>query len=301
VDVADADAVDRAATRIEEELGEIDVWVNNAMLTVFSPVELMRAEEYRRVTDVTYLGTVHGTLSALKRMRPRDRGVIIQVGSALAYRSIPLQSAYCAAKHAIVGFTDSLRSELIHQHSDVRLCAVHLPALNTPQFGWVRSRLPRKPQPVPPIYQPEVAADGIVWASHHPRREVFVGFPTYKAIMGQKVLPGYLDRLLAKQAWDGQQHDGPVDPERKDNLWSALDDDQDMGAHGSFDRRAKPYSGALWLLKNRKWLVAGALAVAGLATASLTASARTEGPGRAEGRRERGERARHYPLEARTG
>lgn len=255
VDVSDSAAVEEAAGVIEDRLGQLDVWVNNAMQSVFSPVELMTAEEYRRVTEVTYLGAVHGTLAALRRMRPRNRGVIVQVGSALAYRSIPLQSAYCGAKHALVGFTDSLRSELIHQHSDVALCAVHLPALNTPQFGWVRNRLPRKPQPVPPIYQPEVAADAIVWAARNPRREVFVGLPTYKAILANKVVPGYLDRFLARRAWDDQQRDTLSNPERRDNLDLPLDDYEDWGAHGSFGKEARRDSPLLRLTKNRSAVV----------------------------------------------
>ena len=283
-DVADHRAVENAAERIEAKLGEIDVWVNNAMASVFSPVELMRPEEYERVTRVTYLGTVHGTMAALRRMRPRNRGTIIQVGSALAYRSIPLQSAYCAAKHAMVGFTDSLRSELIHQRSEVKLSVVHLPALNTPQFSWVRSRLPRKPQPVPPIYQPEVAADAIEWASRNWRRELFVGFPTYKAIIGQKVLPGYLDHLLAHQAWEGQQHDGLAEPDRPDNLLRAVDESRDFGAHGTFDDRSREVSPALWASKNRGllgWALAGVLVTT---AAALFAATRREEPGRLAGR-----------------
>jgi NAD(P)-dependent dehydrogenase (short-subunit alcohol dehydrogenase family) len=283
VDVAAADEVESAAAIVETELGPIDVWVNNAMQSVFSPVEQMRPEEFRRITEVTYLGAVHGTLAALRRMRPRDRGVIIQVGSALAYRSIPLQSAYCGAKHALVGFTDSLRSELIHQHSRVALCAVHLPALNTPQFGWVRSRLPRKPQPVPPIYQPEVAADAIVWAASHPRRELFVGMPTYKAILGQRVAPGFLDRLLARQAWDGQQYDGRAAPDRPDNLARPLDAQRDWGAHGEFDDRARQASPLLELSKRSRLLgaalAASALLAVGFAVAGATA--RSQSPGQA--------------------
>lgn len=273
VDVADADGVEKAAERVEEELGPIDIWVNNAMQSVFSPVELTRPDEYRRVTEVTYLGAVHGTLAALRRMRPRNRGVIIQVGSALAYRSIPLQSAYCAAKHAMVGFTDSLRSELIHQRSDVKLCAVHLPALNTPQFGWVRSRLPRKPQPVPPIFQPEVAAGAIAWAARNPRREIFVGVPTYQAILANRIVPGYLDRLLARQAWEGQQHDGLADPDRPDNFDSPLDDREDRGARGSFGHRSRSSSPALWLVKHRRRLLFGtAAAVSAISVAVLLVS-----------------------------
>src|SRR5215218_2864905 len=205
LDVSDADAVEQAAELTVRELGPIDVWVNNAMLSVFSPVTEMRPEEYKRVTEVTYLGYVYGTLAALRRMLPRDRGVIVQVGSALAYRGIPLQSAYCGAKHAVQGFTESVRCELIHDGSGVKITMVQLPALNTPQFGWVRNRLPRKPQPVPPIYQPEVAADAIVWAARHYRREWVVGGSTALAIAGDKVAPGLGDWYLARQGYDAQQ------------------------------------------------------------------------------------------------
>lgn len=196
-DVAEPDQVEAAAKTVEERFGPIDVWVNNAMVSVLWPVKQMRAEEYRRVTDVTYLGYVYGTLSALRRMLPRDQGVIIQVGSALAYRAIPLQSAYCGAKHAIQGFTESLRSELIHDGSKVRVTIVQLPAVNTLQFSWIKSRMPRHPQPVPPIYQPEVIARAIVWAAEHNRRELTVGVSTLKAIMGDKFIPGTLDHYLA--------------------------------------------------------------------------------------------------------
>ena len=216
VDVSDAAAVESAATTLEQTFGPIDVWVNNAMLSVFSPVKEMSAEEYRRVTEVTYLGYVHGSLSALRRMLPRDRGIIIQVGSALAYRGIPLQSAYCAAKHAIQGFCDSLRCELIHDGSNVRLTMVQMPAMNTPQFGWVKSRLPRKGQPVPPIFQPEVAARAIVWAAFHDRREIDVGWPTVKAIVGNKFAPGWLDHYLAHmlRSPDDRRARGPHPPEQ---------------------------------------------------------------------------------------
>jgi short-subunit dehydrogenase len=258
LDVADAAAVEDAAEAVERNLGPIRVWVNNAMVSVFSPAREMTAEEYRRVTEVTYLGTVHGTLSALKRMLPRNRGTIVQVGSALAYRSIPLQSAYCAAKHAIVGFTDSLRSELLHDGSRVHLTAVHLPALNTPQFGWVKSRLPRKPQPVPPIFQPEVAARAIYYAAHHRRRELMVGWSTNKAILGQKLAPGFADRYLAKNGYEAQQFDGPADPNRPNNLWASLPGD--WGAHGNFDRRASARSPELWLDLHRAWLLVGTAA-----------------------------------------
>jgi len=217
VDVSDAAAVESAAATLEQIFGPIDVWVNNAMLSVFSPVKEMSAEEYRRVTVVTYLGYVHGSLSALRRLLPRDRGIIIQVGSALAYRGIPLQSAYCAAKHAIQGFCDSLRCELIHYGRNVRLTMVQMPAMNTPQFGWVKSRLPRKGQPVPPIFQPEVAARAIVWAAFHDRREIYVGWPTVEAIVGTKVAPGWLDHYLARTCYEAQMTDEPEDPTRPNN------------------------------------------------------------------------------------
>jgi NAD(P)-dependent dehydrogenase (short-subunit alcohol dehydrogenase family) len=263
-DVADATAVEDAATQVEQKFGPIDVWINNAMVSVFSPVIQMTAEEYRRVTEVTYLGFVHGTLSALRRMIPRDRGVIVQVGSALAYRGIPLQSAYCAAKHAIQGFVDSLRSELIHDQSNVRITMVQLPALNTPQFSWAKSRLPKKLRPVPPIFQPEVAADAILFAADNDRREVYVGMPTVKLIEANKFLPGALDHYLAKVGYDSQVIDEPVSPDRKDNLWEPVPGDH--GAHGDFDGIAKSCSGQLALSKHRGWLaLAAAAAAAGFA------------------------------------
>ena len=246
-DVSDADAVESAAATVESRLGPIDVWVNNAMVSVFSPVSEMQASEYKRVTDVTYLGVVNGSLAALKHMLPRNRGRIIQVGSALAYRSIPLQSAYCAAKHAIVGFTDSLRCELIHDSSRVRVTVVHMPALNTPQFGWTKSRLPRKAQPVPPIFDPEVGARAVFWAAHHDRGEVYVGGSTVEAIVGNKIAPRLLDRYLGRTGYESQQTDEPEDLERADNLWQPLDAEHDFGAHGSFDTRARPYSVQLWM------------------------------------------------------
>ena len=260
LDVSNADAVEAAAAGVEAELGPIDVWVNNAMVSVFSPVREMTADEYRRVTEVTYLGYVHGTLSALRRMLPRDRGVIVQVGSALAYRAIPLQSAYCAAKHAINGFSESLRTELLHDGSSVRVTQVHLPAVNTPQFDWVRSRLPGRAQPVPPIYQPEVAAEAIVWASEHTRREVSVGFPTVAALLGDKIAPGLLDHYLARTNYEAQQTDQPVEPNRRDNLWLPVGGDH--GAHGVFDDRAQTSSPQWWLTTHRA-LVAAAAGVAG--------------------------------------
>jgi NAD(P)-dependent dehydrogenase (short-subunit alcohol dehydrogenase family) len=267
-DVADPDQVEAAAAAVEERLGPIDVWVNNAMVSVFSPVREMTPEEYRRVTDVTYLGYVWGTLAALRRMLPRDRGSIVQVGSALAYRGIPLQSAYCAAKHAIQGFCDSLRSELIHDGSNVRLCMVQMPALNTPQFGWVKSRLPRKPQPVPPIFQPEMAADAIVWAAHHDRREIYVGWPAVKAIVGDKIAPGFADGYLARNGYESQQYDGLADPHRLDNLWEPVPGDH--GAHGAFDERAKRHSLQLWANLHRGLLALAGAAVAGAAWAAFS-------------------------------
>ena len=265
-DVADADAVEGAAERIEAELGPIDVWVNNAMVSVFSPVKAMTAEEFRRVTEVTYLGQVHGTLAALHRMLPRDRGVIVQVGSALAYRGIPLQAAYCAAKHAIQGFNESLRCELLHDRSNVRVTMVQLPALNTPQFDWVKTRLPNHPQPVPPIFQPEVAAAAIVWASEHDRREVAVGLSTLLAILGDKIAPGLLDRYLARTGFAGQQTDRPVDPERRDNLRQPVDDEADFGAHGDFDAVAHSQNWQWWATAHRDHLLlatSGVLAALG--------------------------------------
>jgi NAD(P)-dependent dehydrogenase (short-subunit alcohol dehydrogenase family) len=266
-DVADAAGVEAAAARVEAELGPIDVWVNDAIVSVFSPVTEMLAEEYARVTDVTYLGYVHGTLAALKRMKPRDRGVIIQVGSALAHRSIPLQSAYCAAKHAVRGFTESLRSELLHDRSRVQVCQVQLPALNTPQFSWMKSRLPRKPQPVPPIFQPEIAAEAIVYVADHPRREFYVGFPTLEAILGEKVAAGFVDRQLAKHGYDAQQTAELDDPARRDNVHAPVPGDH--GAHGAFEDRAKTFSAQLWMNEHRGLLAGLGLALGGVGLASF--------------------------------
>jgi NAD(P)-dependent dehydrogenase (short-subunit alcohol dehydrogenase family) len=244
-DVADADAVENAAAEAESAFGPIDIWINNAMASVFSPVHEMHAAEFKRVSEVTYLGVVHGTLAALKRMRPRDRGVIIQVGSALAYRGIPLQSAYCAAKHAVQGFCESLRAELLHDGKQIRITMVQLPALNTPQFDWVKSRLRGRAQPVPPIFQPEVAAEAIVWAATHERRELYVGYPTWRAIVGNSLVPGFVDRYLARHGYGVQQTDEPEDPNRADNLWQPVDSERDFGAHGRFDDRARGTSWAL--------------------------------------------------------
>jgi NAD(P)-dependent dehydrogenase (short-subunit alcohol dehydrogenase family) len=266
-DVADPAQIAAATDAVERELGPIDVWVNNAMVSVFSPVKQMAPEEYQRVTEVTYLGYVYGTLAALKRMLPRDRGVILQVGSALAYRSIPLQSAYCAAKHAIKGFTESLRTELLHDKSRVRVTMVQMPAMNTPQFSWVRSRLPRKPQPVPPIYQPEVAAEALVWAAEHDRRELWVGLPTVEAVLGERVMPGLLDRYLASVGYDAQQTNEPADPNRADNVWAPVPGDH--GAHGSFDARSRSVSPQVWAATHRTAL--GLLAGASVAALAITA------------------------------
>jgi short-subunit dehydrogenase len=268
-DVSDAEAVEAAAHRVEEELGPIDVWVNNAMVSVFSPAKEMTPEEYKRVTEVSYLGTVYGTLAALQRMVPRNKGHIVQVGSALAYRAIPLQSAYCGSKHAIQGFTESLRSELIHDRSDVRLTMVQLPAVNTPQFGWVKSRLPNNPQPVPPIFQPEVPAEAIYWAAHHDRNELWLGWPAVKAVVGNKVIPRGLDYYLAWTGFDSQQTNEPVSPDRKDNLFEPVDDAEDRGAHGTFDERSQRKSYQWLASTHRGWLAAGAVGLTAAAYAAL--------------------------------
>ncbi len=272
-DVADAGAVEDAARQAEEQLGPLDVWVNDAMVSVFSPVKEMTPAEFRRVTDVTYLGTVYGTLAALRRMLPRDRGTIVQVGSALAFRSIPLQSAYCAAKHAINGFTESLRCELLHDGSHVHVTEVHMPAVNTPQFDWVKSRLPHKPQPVPPIFQPEVAADAIYFAATHRRRSLWVGGSTVKAIVAEKVAPGLLDRYLAENGYSSQQTDEAEDADRPNNLWEPVDADGggDFGAHGRFDESAAAHSRELTLAKARPWLEAAAVGAAAIATGAVAA------------------------------
>ncbi len=269
-DVADPDQVEAAAQRVEEELGPIDIWVNDAMLSVFAPFMEVTADEFRRVTEVAYLGYVYGTQAALKRMMPRDHGTIVQVGSALAYRGIPLQSAYCGAKHAIEGFTESVRTELFHDDSNVHITMVQMPAVNTPQFGWVKSRLPRQAQPVPPIYQPEVAAEAVYWAAHHRRREVDVGLSSAVTIWGNKFFPGIGDHYLGKTGYKSQQTDEPEEPNRPHNLWEPLDAEQDHGAHGSFDQRARSRSLQLAVNLNRGKLslagiglgIAGALGIA---------------------------------------
>ncbi len=263
VDVADAGAVDEAAEQVERELGPIDVWVNDAMVTIFAPVHDIAPEEFRRVTEVTYLGQVHGTLAALRRMRPRDHGTIVQVGSALSYRAIPLQSAYCAAKFAVRGFTDSLRSELIHEGSRIRLTMVQLPAVNTPQFDWARSRMAWKAQPLPPIYQPEAIAREIVRAAHEAPRELWIGTPTLKAIAGDMVAPHLADELLASKAYSGQLTDEPRDRDAPDNLFTPPPGD--ARAHGRFDAQASENVTSF----DPHWLRAAALlsiAALGLAT-----------------------------------
>lgn len=269
LDVADADALEAAAARVEAELGPIDAWINDAMASVLAFVKDVTAAEFARVTATTYLGTVNGTLSALRRMLPRDRGTIVQVGSALAYRGIPLQAPYCGAKHAIKGFTESLRTELLHERSNVRVTMVHLPGLNTTQFGWVRTRLPRTPRPVAPVYQPEVAARAIVWASRHPaRRELWVGGSTALTIAGTKLAPGLGDRWLAWRAVDGQQTDERASAERlrTDYLDAPLPGDR--GAHGPFDGEATDRSPQLWLTRHRRALWAGALGALALGAAA---------------------------------
>jgi short-subunit dehydrogenase len=271
LDLADADAVDAAAGRIEDELGEIDVWVNAAMAAVLGEVRNTTADEFRRVTEVTYLGSVHGAQAALRRMLPRDRGKIVQVGSALGRRGIPLQATYCAAKHAIQGFVESLRAELIHEGSNVEVTIVQLPGLNTTQFGWVRLRDPvrNEPQPVAPIYQPEVAARAIAWAAENKRRELWVGYPTTLTIVGNWVAPRVQDWYLAKTGYKGQQTDTPASPDRRDYLFDALDTDADRGSHGGFDDQAKARSPQLWASTHRRALGLGLVAAAGGAAAAV--------------------------------
>ena len=260
-DVADAAFMKEAAQRAEAELGPVDIWVNNATTSVFSPVKDMEPDEFKRVTEVAYLGSVNGTLSVLPHMLQRNRGTIVQVGSALAFRGIPLQAAYCGAKHAMEGFTESLRVELLHSASDVHVTMVHLPAVNTPQFGWNKTRLPGHPQPVPPIFQPEVVAEAIHFAAHARRRAVMVGWPTLKAVYGNRIVPWYADWVLARTGFDSQQMDEPVGPDRRNNLWEPVPEDR--GAHGRFDERSSEFSQQLWLNMNRGWVALGGLLIAG--------------------------------------
>ncbi len=269
-DIADPETSARAAREAEENFGPIDVWVNNATTSVFSPIKEMTPDEFKRVTEVTYLGFVYGTMAALRRMLPRDRGTIVQVGSALAYRSIPLQSAYCASKHAIQGFTESLRSELIHDDSNVRVTMVNLPGVNTPQFSWNKSRLPRHPMPAPPIYQPEIMAEAIHYAAHADRRDMVIGYPALVAIYGNKAFPGVGDWYLGETGYESQMTDQPVDPERPNNLWDPVEGDR--GSHGIFDDQAHSFSPQAWAnMHPALTLLAGAglAASAGLLWASV--------------------------------
>ncbi|MBT2387762.1 SDR family oxidoreductase [Streptomyces sp. ISL-11] len=271
VDVADHRAVEEAAAHAEEELGPIGFWINNAFAGVFAPFTAITPEEFRRVTEVTYLGYVYGTLAALRRMLPRDRGTVVQVGSALAYRGIPLQSAYCGAKHAIQGWNESLRCELLHRGSAVRTTMVQLPAMNTPQFDWVLNRLGRRPRPVPPVYQPEVAARAIVHAALHPRRREYrVGASTVATLLANAVAPGLLDHYLARTGYASQQRSEPAPGDAPANLWEPADGPAgpDFGAHGAFDAEAATRSPQLWLTRHRAPLAAGAAAAAALAVAA---------------------------------
>lgn len=273
LDVAEAAAVENAAQRVEDTFGPIDIWINSAFAGVLSPFLEMSLQDYARVTEVTYLGQVHGTYAALKRMVPRDRGAIVLVGSALAYRGIPLQSAYCGAKHAIQGFHDSIRAELLHQHSRVHISMVQLPGVNTPQFDWIRTTMPMKPKPASPPYQPEVAAEAIHWAAHHRRKSVQLGWPTLEAIWGDRFASPLLDRYLARTGYAGQQDSEPVPPDRKDNLYAPLPGD--FGAHGRFDAQARKYSTQFWISRHRLPLALGALAaLAGLGANVLTRRSR---------------------------
>jgi NAD(P)-dependent dehydrogenase (short-subunit alcohol dehydrogenase family) len=268
-DAADPAALEAVAERVEDELGPIDVWVNDAFTSVFAPFEKISAEEYKRVTEVSYLGYVYGTMAALRRMKPRDRGVVVQVGSALAYRGIPLQTAYCGAKHAIQGFHEALRCELLPEKSGVRVTMVQMPAVNTPQFSWVLSRLPRHAQPVPPIYQPEVAARAVVHAADHPgRREYWVGATTAATLAANAVAPGLLDRYLGRTGFDSQQTQQPRDPDAPENLWEPADADRDFGAHGIFDDKSHPRSAQLWASQHHG-AVAAAAGLVGAAALAL--------------------------------
>jgi short-subunit dehydrogenase len=267
-DVSNPDQVEDAAQAVERELGPIDVWVNNAMVSMYSPFMKMTPDEFRHIVDVTLMGYVYGTQSALKRMIPRDRGIIIQVGSALAFRSIPLQSAYCASKHAIEGFTESVRSELIHQKVNVRVSMVHLPGVNTTQFTWTKNKMRHKVRPTGPIYQPEVAADGIIWTIDNERRQLMIGYPTVQAVVGEKFIPGLLDKYLAHAAWEGAELPEPADPDHKDNFWQPLPGDH--GSHGPFDAKAHRNSVQLWASKHREELLA-TLAAVGIGAAAVYA------------------------------
>lgn len=272
-DVSDAEQVEEAARRVEEEFGPIDVWVNDAMATIYAELLDVEPDEYRRATEVTYLGTVWGTQAALRRMVPRDRGTIVQVGSALCFRGIPLQAPYCGAKHGVKGFTETARTELLHRRSRVHLTMVHLPGMDTPQFTWGRTKLPRQTQPVPPIYEPEVAADAVHWAAHHRRRQLYVGAPTVATILAEALAPGLVDRYLARTNYDAQMTDRPLDPEGHDNLFEPQDDLRDRGARGIFAGRSHDRSPLTWALERRGTLAA----VAGLIALALIALRRVSG------------------------
>jgi NAD(P)-dependent dehydrogenase (short-subunit alcohol dehydrogenase family) len=273
LDVADADAVDAAATQVEEAFGPIDVWVNNAMVTIYAEFLDIEPDEYRRSTEVTYLGMVWGTRAALKRMVPRDRGSLVQVCSALAYRGIPLQAPYCGAKHACKGFTESVITELIHHKSKIQVSMIQLPGVNTTQFTWGRTKLPKQTTPVPPIYQPEIAANAIHYAAHHKRRQIFVGWPTVLNIFGESVAPGLLDRYLAKKGFGSQMTDHDLDPRGHDNLFEPIAEDR--GAHGPFDQQAHSFSPQYEFVKHRGVVLAGlAAAGAGALGAAVLRAAR---------------------------
>lgn len=259
-DVADYTAMQDAAARLAEHFGPIDIWINNAMVTVFSPLTQMTPEEFRRVTDVTYHGAVYGSLIALQHMVPRNRGHIIQIGSALAYRAIPLQGAYCGAKHALKGFTESLRTELIHEKSAIHLSMVQLPAFNTPQFIWARNRTKRSAQPIAPIHDPALAAEAVAWIARHPQRELWVGWPTWKAILGERFIPGLLDRFVARVAWEGQFTGLDADPDKADNLFTAANGLH--SEHGPFSDRSRTKRPPLWHVRNHNgWIIATGLLV----------------------------------------
>ncbi len=262
-DVSDSNAVEQAAERIEQELGPIDVWVNDAMSSIYAPFSQISPEDFHRVTEVTYLGAVYGTQSALKRMLPRNRGAIVQVSSALGFRSIPLQSAYCGAKHAIEGFTESIRTELIHTRSNVHISTVALPGVNTPQFDWTKTVFRRKGQPVGKVYQPEVPARAIVWAARHKRKRIVIGVPTLESLIGERLMSGLFDRYISDIAWNGSIGDELVTSHYRENLYQPVDNEKDFGAHGRFDEEAKSTSVQLWLNLNRSWLLGAAVLAAG--------------------------------------
>jgi NAD(P)-dependent dehydrogenase (short-subunit alcohol dehydrogenase family) len=276
-DVAEADQVDAAADQVEAEFGPIDVWINVAFTSVFAPFSEISAAEFKRVTEVSYLGFVYGTMAALRHMKPRDYGTIVQVGSALSERSIPLQSAYCGAKHAINGFTESVRCELMHEGSGVRITVVQMPAVNTPQFSWVKSRLPRDPQPVPPIYEPELAARGVAFAADHPaRKQYWVGDSTAATLLAQKFAAPLLDRYLARTGYDSQQTSQQADPGRPDNLWEPVDQPpgSDHGAHGAFDDKAHNMSPQLWVSQHARQVSAAAAAATAAGLGGVLAARR---------------------------